>query len=103
MSESYLLDNYIQTITIIRCIRLSRRTTMTTSTRATIPRARPQGGPPLLAPALAYGVLMVTSVVLAAASPAPSGSATAVVSYDGTHHDALVVAGFLSFAAAAPL
>jgi hypothetical protein len=76
---------------------------MTTSTRATIPRARPQGGPPLLAPALAYGVLMVTSVILTATGPQPSASATAIVSYDSTHHDALVVAGFLSFAAAAPL
>lgn len=76
---------------------------MTTSTRATSPRARPQGGPPLLAPALAYGVLMVTSVILSATSPQPSASATAVVSYDGTHHDTLVVAGFLGFAAAAPL
>jgi hypothetical protein len=46
---------------------------------------------------------MITSVILLATSPQPSASAAAVVAYDGGHHDALVVAGFLSFAAAAPL
>jgi hypothetical protein len=76
---------------------------MATSTRATIPRARQQGGPPLLAPALAYGVLTITAVILSATSPQPSASASAVVSYNSSHHDAILVSGFLIFAAAAPL
>src|SRR6202012_4369814 len=76
---------------------------MTASTRATIPRARQQGGPPLLAPALAYGVLTITAVILSATSPQPSASAAAVLSYNSSHHDAIVVTGFLIFAAAAPL
>jgi hypothetical protein len=46
---------------------------------------------------------MITSVILSATSPQPSASASAVVAYDRGHHDALLVAGFLSFAAAAPL
>src|ERR1700744_3813187 len=76
---------------------------MTASTRAPIPRARQQGGPPLLAPALAYGVLTITAVILSATSPQPSASAAAVLSYNSSPHDAIVVTGFLIFAAAAPL
>jgi hypothetical protein len=66
-------------------------------------RGRPQGGPPLLAPALAYGVLMVTAVVLSARVPHVSAAATAVAAYDGSHHAVLEVAGCLGFAASAPL
>jgi len=64
---------------------------------------RPQGGPPPLAPVLAYGVLMITAVILSAASPQPSASAASVLAYDGAHHDALEVAGCLGFAASLPL
>jgi hypothetical protein len=64
---------------------------------------RPQGGPPLLAPALAYGALMITAVILSAASPRPSASAASVLAYDHAHHDALQLAGCLGFAAALPL
>lgn len=71
---------------------------------ATVPVARrPQGGPPLIVPVLAYGVLMVTSVILAARSPQPSASAASVLTYDRTHHDVLQVAGCLSLAASLPL
>lgn len=65
--------------------------------------ARPQGGPPPLAPVLAYGVLMVTAVILSAGSPQPSASAGSVLAYDGAHHSALQVAGCLGFAASLPL
>jgi hypothetical protein len=66
-------------------------------------RPRPQGGPPLLALALAYGTLMVTAVVLSVRAPQPSAAATAVAAYDSSHHAILEVAGCLGFAASAPL
>jgi hypothetical protein len=79
----------------------------TASTAATPPSAarpaRPQGGPPLLAPALAYGALMVTAVVLSARMPQPSATAIATAAYDSSHHAVLEVAGCLGFAASAPL
>jgi hypothetical protein len=72
-------------------------------TAAAPPARRPQGGPPLLAPVLAYGALMVAGVILSAKIPQPSAPASAVLAYDGTHHDFLQVAGFLAFAASLPL
>jgi hypothetical protein len=77
-------------------------TTSTTPTAAARP-ARPQGGPPLLVPALAYGALMVTAVVLSAGAPQPSATAVTVAAYDISHHAVLEVAGCLGFAASAPL
>jgi hypothetical protein len=65
--------------------------------------ARAQVGPPLLAPVLAYGVLMVISVILVAGGPEPSASASAVLAYDQGHQTALEVAGCLGFAASLPL
>jgi hypothetical protein len=76
---------------------------MTTAPRTTGRRNRPQGGPPLLVPAAAYGVLMITAVVLLAKAPQPSASAASVLAYDRAHHTVLQVAGFFSFAASAPL
>lgn len=66
-------------------------------------RPGPQGGPPLLAPALAYGALMIAGVILSARTPQPSAAATDVLRYVRAHHTELQVAGFLSFGAAAPL
>jgi hypothetical protein len=65
--------------------------------------ARPQGGPPLLVPVIAYGVLMVVSVILLASGPHPSASAASVLAWDKAHHSALEVAGCLGFAASLPL
>jgi hypothetical protein len=77
---------------------------MVTSTPSpAVRRARPQGGPPLLLPALAYGAVMVTGVVLSARAPELSATAAAVAAYDGTHHALLQVAGCLGFAASVPL
>jgi hypothetical protein len=76
---------------------------ITTLSTSTAPAARRQGGPPLLVPLLAYGALMVAAVILSVNSPQPSASATAVLSYDRAHHDALEVAGCLGFAASIPL
>jgi hypothetical protein len=66
-------------------------------------RGLPQGGPPLLAPALAYGALTIAAVVLSAAVPHPSASAESVLVYDRAHHTALQVAGFLISGASVPL
>jgi hypothetical protein len=74
---------------------------MTATAPAT--RRRPRGGPPLLAPALAYGALMVTAVILSARTPQPSASAASVLAYDLGHHAILKVAGCLGFAASLPL
>jgi len=74
---------------------------MTSHIRMT--RTGPQGGPPLLAPAIAYGVLMVTAVALLAKVPPPGASAAAVLSYDQAHQTAMRVAGCLTFAASPPL
>jgi hypothetical protein len=66
-------------------------------------RTGPQGGPPPLAPALAYSALAIVAVVLSATVPHPSASAASVLAYDRTHHTALQVAGFLNFGASVPL
>jgi hypothetical protein len=70
----------------------------------TIPtRPRRQAGPPPLAPALAYGALMITSVALAAGGPRPDTGAGATLDYVRDHTGRLQAAGLLAFAAAAPL
>lgn len=66
-------------------------------------RSGPQGGPPLLAPVIAYGMLMVTAVALLAKVPQPGTSAAAVLSYDQAHQTVMRVAGCLTFAASPPL
>jgi hypothetical protein len=74
---------------------------MTSDIRRT--RTRPQGGPPLLAPVIAYGVLMVTAVALLAKVPQPGAPVAAVLSYDQAHQTVMRVAGCLAFAASPPL
>jgi hypothetical protein len=70
----------------------------------TAPSARRrQGGPPLIAPALAYGALMVTAVILSARTPQPSATAASVLAYDLAHHGILKAAACLGFAASLPL
>jgi hypothetical protein len=68
-----------------------------------MPKARPQGGPPLLVPAIAYGALMIAAVALSARVPQPGAAATTVLAYDEGHQTAMRVGGFLAFAAALPL
>lgn len=64
---------------------------------------RPQGGPPLLLPAVAYGALMIAAAVVLARIPRLAADATAVLGYDQTHQSVLRAGGFLGFAAALPL
>src|ERR1700685_4073991 len=66
-------------------------------------RGGPQGGPPLLAPALAFGALMIASVALSARTPQPTASAPALLTYVRSHHAFMQVGGCLEFASAVPL
>jgi len=74
-----------------------------TAVRPAARRDRPQGGPPLLAPALAFGALMIASVALSARTPQPTAAAATLLAYVRSHHTFMQVAGCLEFAAAAPL
>jgi hypothetical protein len=66
-------------------------------------RTGPQGGPPLLGPVIAYGVLMVTAAALLAKVPQPGTPAATVLGYDQAHQTIMRVAGCLAFAASPPL
>jgi hypothetical protein len=66
-------------------------------------RGRPQGGPPPLVPALAYGALVIAAVAVSVGGPRPGTSAAATLSYDQAHTGLLHVAAVLIFGAAAPL
>ncbi len=62
-----------------------------------------RGGPPPLVPALAFGALMIASVVVSAGGPRPDTRAAAALLYVRDHAGQLRVAGFLAFVAALPL
>ena len=75
--------------------------TASPATRA--PGRHQQGGPPLIAVGLAYGVLTLTGVILSVKTPLPSAGAAAVLAYDRSHQTLMQVAAFFEFGAAAPL
>ncbi|MYV99552.1 DUF4386 domain-containing protein [Streptomyces sp. SID3343] len=64
---------------------------------------RPQSGPPLLAPVLAYAVLTVAAVIVNRSTPHPDASGAAVLAYDRAHGDAIKAGAFLLFASSVPL
>lgn len=72
---------------------------MTTTIRTT----RRRGGPPPLAPAIAYAVLMVAGVALSAKGAQPTTGAAEALAYDRSDATQLGVAGFFEFASALPL
>ncbi|HEY0806219.1 MAG TPA: DUF4386 domain-containing protein [Pseudonocardiaceae bacterium] len=74
-------------------------TSEVTSTRG----GRQQLGPPLLAPAIAYGVFMLASVLLAGSAPRSTDSATHILDYLRAHVGLTEFVGFLQIAAAIPL
>ena len=82
--------------------RLGEEAMSATVTRADR-RGRPQGGPPPLAPALAYGALMIASVAVSAGGPQPGTTAAATLSYAQSHVGQLHAAAVLAFGAAMPL
>ena len=66
-------------------------------------RRGPQGGPPLLAPALAYGALLIASVAVWIAAPQAGASAASTLSYAQAHTGQMHVEAVLVFGAALPL
>lgn len=77
-----------------------------TTTRTTEPErreGRQQLGPPLLAPAIAYGVCMLASVALSVAAPRNTDSASKILDYTRAHVGLTEFVGFLQVAAAIPL
>src|SRR6266567_5148151 len=69
------------------------------------PNARrgPQGGPPLLAPALAYGALLIASVAVWIGAPQAGASAASTLSYAQAHTGQMHAEAVLVFGAALPL
>jgi hypothetical protein len=74
-----------------------------TTAHPTARRGGPQGGPPLIAPALAYGALVIATVALSARTPLPTASTASLLAYVRSHHTFMQVSGCLEFAAAIPL
>jgi len=70
---------------------------------ATASSRQPRGGPPPLVPALAYGVLMIASVAVAAGGPRTSTPAAQALQYARDHAGLLHASAVLGFAAALPL
>ncbi|MEV0408744.1 DUF4386 domain-containing protein [Actinoallomurus sp. NPDC050550] len=64
---------------------------------------RPQAGPPLLAPVLAFTTLTIGYVAANRATPHPDASGLAVLDYARSHGTAIKVGALLLFASAVPL
>jgi hypothetical protein len=64
---------------------------------------RRQGGPPPLAPALAYGALVIAAVALLAGAPHPDDTAASTLTWARAHTGVLHAAALVVFGAAAPL
>src|SRR2546421_12563506 len=66
-------------------------------------RRGPQGGPPLLAPALAYGALLIAAVAVWIGAPQAGASAVSTLSYAQSHTGQMHAEAVLVFGAALPL
>jgi hypothetical protein len=64
---------------------------------------RPQSGPPLIAPALAFTALTIAGIAFAAGAPRPDAPAAEVFAYAQSHGTAMRVSAFLILGAAVPL
>jgi len=64
---------------------------------------RPQSGPPLIAPGLAYAALTIAGIAVAAGVPRPNASPTDVLAYAQSHATAMRLSAFLALGAAVPL
>jgi len=69
----------------------------------TAARRSREGGPPLLVPALAFGVLTVAGAVLGSGGPRPAATAAEVLAYDANHGGIMRVAAALLLGSAIPL
>lgn len=67
------------------------------------PARRPQSGPPLPAPVLAFALLTVAYVVANRSTPHPDASGLTVLDHAQAHGTTIKVGAFLLFASAAPL
>ena len=70
---------------------------------ASTARRGPQGGPPPLAPALAYGALLIAAVAVWIGAPQAGASAASTLSYAQTHTGQMHAEAVLVFGAALPL
>ncbi|MFI0469174.1 DUF4386 domain-containing protein [Saccharopolyspora sp. 5N102] len=77
--------------------------TATTPQSSAAPARRPQAGPPLLAPVLAFAALTVAYVVANRSTPHPDAAGSEVLHYAQTHATTITVDSFLLFASAVPL
>jgi hypothetical protein len=64
---------------------------------------RPQSGPPLIAPGLAYSILTIAGIAVAADVPRPGAPPGDVLAYAQGHASTMRVSAFLALAAAVPL
>lgn len=77
-------------------------TSPTSKAPATAAR-RPQSGPPLLAPVLAFAALTIAYVVANRATPHPDATGGTVLQYAQAHATAIKVGAFLLFSSGVPL
>ncbi|GAA4502788.1 hypothetical protein GCM10023191_054840 [Actinoallomurus oryzae] len=78
-------------------------TDTSTSPRSTGSGRRPQAGPPLLAPVVAFAVTTVAYTIVNRETPHPDASGAAVLHYAQTHETAAEVGALLMLASAVPL
>jgi hypothetical protein len=64
---------------------------------------RPQSGPPLIAPGLAFAGLTIAGIAVAAGVPPPDAPGDEVLAYAQGHGSALRLSAFLALASAVPL
>jgi hypothetical protein len=78
---------------------------ITTPTPRSTPAAtrRPQSGPHLLGPVLAFAVLTIAYTIANKSTPHPDASGPAVLHYAQTHDTTIKLGAFLLFASAVPL
>jgi hypothetical protein len=65
--------------------------------------SRPQSGPPLIIPGVAFTILTIAGIAVAAGVPRPQASGTEVLAYTQEHASTLRLSAFLVLGAAVPL
>ncbi len=65
--------------------------------------SRPQSGPPLIIPGLAFTLLTIAGIAIAADVPRPDASGAEVLAYVGEHASTLRLSAFLTLGASVPL
>ncbi|MEV0057842.1 DUF4386 domain-containing protein [Saccharopolyspora shandongensis] len=78
-------------------------TTTPASPRLDRSARRPQAGPPLLAPVLAFALLTISYVVVNRSTPHPDASGLEVLTYVQDHGASIKLGAFLLFASGVPL